>query len=186
MQAHPGLSKQERKTLCSLMDMRKLSQEASLHAAQNERVPVRTAIQILLSEQTKLNKHIIDWSGSLNGLRSPGCIISGFDHPSRSFSRVETVGPQLKIEMKWLKEDVVRLQRQCMAMEAQMEKMMMEKKRGYGSYFSLKKLGIIIPVFKENRVGEEDGDIGGGGLETPTPARGVVRGRNKNRRKSMS
>ncbi|KAE8720093.1 hypothetical protein F3Y22_tig00109919pilonHSYRG00071 [Hibiscus syriacus] len=70
LQAHPGVSKQERKVLCRLIDCQKLSPEASLRAAQNERLPVRAVIQVLFSEQTKLNRHV-DWSGSFNRMRSP-------------------------------------------------------------------------------------------------------------------
>ncbi|KAJ1433876.1 NPH3 domain [Sesbania bispinosa] len=77
--AHPSVSKQERKGLCRLIDSRKLTPEASLHAAQNERLPVRAVIQVLFSEQTKLNRYM-DWSGSFSGLRSPN---GGFDPPTR-------------------------------------------------------------------------------------------------------
>ncbi|KAJ1376820.1 NPH3 domain [Sesbania bispinosa] len=56
LKAHPSVSKQERKGLCRLIDSRKLTPEASLHAAQNERFPVRGVIQVLLSEQSKLNR----------------------------------------------------------------------------------------------------------------------------------
>ncbi|KAE8665502.1 hypothetical protein F3Y22_tig00112611pilonHSYRG00012 [Hibiscus syriacus] len=61
---------QERKVLCRLIDCQKLSPEASLHAAQNERLPVRAVNQVMFSEQTKLNRHV-DWSGSFSRMRSP-------------------------------------------------------------------------------------------------------------------
>ncbi|KAL2234733.1 UNVERIFIED_CONTAM: Root phototropism protein 3 [Sesamum indicum] len=178
LKAHPSLSKQERKTLCSLIDSRKLSQEASVHAAQNERLPVRAVIQVLLSEQTKLIKHV-DWSGSLSGARSPAGV--GLELPGRCFSKRETSVQQM--EIKRLKEDVLRLQSQCMAMERQIEKLV-EKKRSAGSYFSWKKLG-----FKANRVGEVGGENEVGlGLKSPLEIKTrLLRGRNSsNRRKSLS
>ncbi|KAK4410583.1 Root phototropism protein 3 [Sesamum angolense] len=177
LKAHPSLSKQERKTLCSLIDSRKLSQEASLHAAQNERLPVRAVIQVLLSEQTKLIKHV-DWSGSLSGARSPAGV--GLEVPGRCFSKRETSTVQ-QMEIKRLKEDVLRLQSQCMAMERQIEKLV-ERKRSGGSYFSWKKLG-----FKANRVGEVGGENEVGlGLKSPLEIKTrLLRGRNP-RRKSMS
>ncbi|KAG8388304.1 hypothetical protein BUALT_Bualt02G0111600 [Buddleja alternifolia] len=176
LKAHPGLSKQDRKTLCSLIDTKKLSQEASFHASQNERLPVRAVIQVLLSEQTKLDKHIIDWSRSLSRAPSP----IGLDVSARSFSKRETMSFHQIETIRRLKEDVLRLQSQCMAMEKQIEKLL-EKKKSYG--FSWKKLGI--QVFKGNRIGEVEGeDIG---LLTPLEMKGrFVRGRAPNRRKSMS
>ncbi|KAF2282995.1 hypothetical protein GH714_043057 [Hevea brasiliensis] len=74
LKAHPGLTKRERKILCRLIDSRKLSPEASIHAAQNERLPVRAVIQVLFAEQTKLSRHV-DWSGPLiaTGARTLQC-----------------------------------------------------------------------------------------------------------------
>jgi NPH3 family len=69
-QAHPNTIKEERKTLCRLIDARKLTSEASAHAIQNERLPVRSVMQVLFSEHTKLNR-LTDWSGSFTGPRSP-------------------------------------------------------------------------------------------------------------------
>ncbi|KAI9107597.1 hypothetical protein K1719_021634 [Acacia pycnantha] len=138
LKAHPGVSKQERKGLCKLIDCRKLSPEASLHAAQNERLPVRAVIQVLFSEQTKLNRHV-DWSGSFGGggMRSPNG--GGGDLPARSFSKREMYAQQM--EIRKLKEDVHRLQSQCSVMQVQMEKMMMEKNNKKG-FFKWKKFGI--------------------------------------------
>ncbi|XP_047959615.1 coleoptile phototropism protein 1 [Salvia hispanica] len=138
IKAHPGLSKQERKNLCMLMESRKLSTEACLHAAQNERLPVRAVIRVLLSEQDKLSKHM-DWSGSL---RSPGV---GLAAPARCLSKREV---RQQIEIRRLKEDVAILQGQCLIMERQIEKLL-EKKKGY---FSWKRLGGT--VFKASKIGE--------------------------------
>ncbi|XP_028782199.1 root phototropism protein 3-like [Neltuma alba] len=136
LKAHPGVSKQERKGLCRLIDCRKLTPEASLHAAQNERLPVRAVIQVLFSEQTKLHQNRqVDWSGSFGGTRSPN---GGGDLPARSFSKREMYAQQM--EIRKLKEDVYRLQSQCSVMQVQMERMMMEKnKKGF---FKWKKFGI--------------------------------------------
>lgn len=134
LKAHPRVSKQERKGLCKLIDCRKLTPEASLHAAQNERLPVRAVIQVLFSEQTKLTRHV-DWSGSF-GMRSP----NGGDLPVRSFSRREMQAQQM--EIRKLKEDVYRLQSQCSVMQVQMERMMMDKNKNKGLFRSWKKLGI--------------------------------------------
>uniref|UniRef100_A0A453HER0 NPH3 domain-containing protein n=1 Tax=Aegilops tauschii subsp. strangulata TaxID=200361 RepID=A0A453HER0_AEGTS len=53
LQEHPSLSKSEKKRLCGLMDCKKLSQEACMHAVQNERLPLRVVVQVLFFEQVR-------------------------------------------------------------------------------------------------------------------------------------
>ncbi|XP_073526486.1 uncharacterized protein [Phyllobates terribilis] len=53
LKEHPGISKSERKRICRLMDCRKLSAEASTHAVQNERLPLRVVVQVLFFEQAR-------------------------------------------------------------------------------------------------------------------------------------
>lgn len=52
-QAHPNLSKSERKRLCRILDCKKLSMEACMHAAQNEHLPLRVVVQVLFYEHTR-------------------------------------------------------------------------------------------------------------------------------------
>ncbi|CAI9266737.1 unnamed protein product [Lactuca saligna] len=52
--AHPTLSDMEKKKVCSLMDCEKLSREACAHAAQNDRLPVQTVVQVLFYQQQRL------------------------------------------------------------------------------------------------------------------------------------
>lgn len=56
LKAHPELRDMERKKICSLMDCQKLSREACAHAAQNDRLPVQTVVQVLYHEQQRLGK----------------------------------------------------------------------------------------------------------------------------------
>src|SRR4051812_17279289 len=53
VQEHPSLSKSEKKRLCGLMDCKKLTAEASSHAVQNERLPLRLVVQVLFFEQVR-------------------------------------------------------------------------------------------------------------------------------------
>ncbi|GER30622.1 phototropic-responsive NPH3 family protein [Striga asiatica] len=50
---HANLPKAERKTLCGLMDVKKLTSEGCMHAAQNEQLPLRVVVQVLFFEQAK-------------------------------------------------------------------------------------------------------------------------------------
>ncbi|WCJ40638.1 Phototropic-responsive NPH3 family protein [Euphorbia peplus] len=156
LKAHPGTSKQERKMLCRLIDSRKLSPEASLHAAQNERLPVRAVIQVLFCEQTKLNRHI-DWTASFSAARSPNLGFDPSPGPGRCQSKREMDAQEM--ELRQLREDVVRLQGQCNAMQMQMERMgdtTTNKKKKLG-LFRWKKFGIMSG-FKSSSVSVvEDG-----------------------------
>ncbi|XP_007047500.2 PREDICTED: BTB/POZ domain-containing protein NPY5 [Theobroma cacao] len=53
LKEHPGISKSEKKRICRLMDCRKLSAEACMHAVQNERLPLRVVVQVLFFEQVR-------------------------------------------------------------------------------------------------------------------------------------
>ncbi|MCD9644325.1 hypothetical protein HAX54_032511 [Datura stramonium] len=53
LKEHPGITKSERKRICRLMDCRKLSAEACMHAVQNERLPLRVVVQVLFFEQVR-------------------------------------------------------------------------------------------------------------------------------------
>ncbi|XAR50590.1 hypothetical protein NMG60_11004949 [Bertholletia excelsa] len=186
LKAHPGVSKQERKNLCRLMDSRKLSPEASLHAAQNERLPVRSVIQVLFSEQIKLNRQQFDWSGSFSGtIRSPNI---GLEPSARCLSKREATAQQA--EIRRLREDVLRLQNQCMAMQGQIERLMEKKKW----FFKWKKSGVPVARFGGSMAtGRIEEEVGDGemsfGLQTPAmDAKGRVVGARTTRkwRKSAS
>ncbi|KAI8532347.1 hypothetical protein RHMOL_Rhmol11G0207600 [Rhododendron molle] len=67
LKAHPTLSEHERKRLCRVMDCQKLSIDACMHAAQNERLPLRVVVQVLFSEQVKISNAI-----ATNSLKEAG------------------------------------------------------------------------------------------------------------------
>ncbi|XP_062216497.1 BTB/POZ domain-containing protein SR1IP1-like [Phragmites australis] len=56
LKAHPYLNEAERKKVCRVMDCQKLSREACAHAAQNDRLPVQTVVQVLYHEQRRLRE----------------------------------------------------------------------------------------------------------------------------------
>jgi hypothetical protein len=47
------MTKAEKKKICGLMDVKKLTTDASTHAAQNERLPLRVVVQVLFFEQVR-------------------------------------------------------------------------------------------------------------------------------------
>ncbi|XP_076923116.1 BTB/POZ domain-containing protein At5g47800-like [Bidens hawaiensis] len=50
---HPQMSKEEKKHLCSMLDCQKLSAEARAHAVKNEKLPLRTVVQVLFFENER-------------------------------------------------------------------------------------------------------------------------------------
>lgn len=50
--------KHERKRLCRIIYCKKLSINACMHAAQNERLTIRVVLQVLFSEQVKLSNAV--------------------------------------------------------------------------------------------------------------------------------
>ncbi|XP_022729667.1 BTB/POZ domain-containing protein NPY1-like isoform X2 [Durio zibethinus] len=62
LKEHPSLMKAEKKKMCGLMDVKKFTMDASMHAAQNERLPLRVVVQVLFFEQVRAGAGV----GSLN------------------------------------------------------------------------------------------------------------------------
>ncbi|KAL0312115.1 UNVERIFIED_CONTAM: BTB/POZ domain-containing protein NPY1 [Sesamum radiatum] len=53
LKEHKNLTKSERKNLCGLMEVKKLTTDAAMHAAQNEQLPLRVVVQVLFFEQVR-------------------------------------------------------------------------------------------------------------------------------------
>lgn len=183
LQMHVNTAKQERKMLCKLIDTQKLSIEASLHAAQNDRLPVRSVLQVLFSEQAKLHSHI-DWSRSFSNSKSPLLGVDQHDwcHSSRDIMTLH------QMEIKRLKEHVTRLERQCHTMQMQIGKLSEKKKR----FFSWKKLTISTNLrttsteVGEERVEEHGYDSCSVGKQTPLKGKQVRSKTTKTWRQSSS
>ncbi|RVX23087.1 BTB/POZ domain-containing protein DOT3 [Vitis vinifera] len=54
LKTHPSLSEHDRKRLCKVMDYEKLSLDACMHAAQNDRLPLRIVIQVKFLNNSRL------------------------------------------------------------------------------------------------------------------------------------
>ncbi|XP_019177095.1 PREDICTED: BTB/POZ domain-containing protein At5g47800-like [Ipomoea nil] len=53
LKIHPDLSKSGKKQLCRILDCQKLSPQVCMHAVKNERLPLRTVVQLLYFEQER-------------------------------------------------------------------------------------------------------------------------------------
>ncbi|GJN02587.1 hypothetical protein PR202_ga19951 [Eleusine coracana subsp. coracana] len=76
LRAHPGMDKSARKKLCRVLNCRKLSEAASLHAAQNDLLPLRVVVQVLFFENARAaasnpgtnNNRFADLAGGVKAL----------------------------------------------------------------------------------------------------------------------
>ena len=82
LKAHPTLTEHERKRLCRVMDCQKLSFDACMHAAQNERLPLRVVVQVLFSEQVKISNALAGSSALKAGGGADGALASSSAVPT--------------------------------------------------------------------------------------------------------
>ncbi|KAJ4962599.1 hypothetical protein NE237_022538 [Protea cynaroides] len=102
LKAHPALSEMESKKVCSLMDCQKLSREACAHAAQNDRLPVQTVVQVLYYEQQYLRdvKNGSDMGGESPAFPHKLNLYSTNYQPARDqLSSLRRENEDLKIEL---------------------------------------------------------------------------------------
>ncbi|XP_059645617.1 BTB/POZ domain-containing protein NPY3-like [Cornus florida] len=116
LKEHSGISKSERKRICKLMDCKKLSVEACMHAVQNERLPLRVVVQVLFFEQVRATTS----SGGGNTPDLPGSIkalLPGGSHGSSRSATTNTEedwdGVPTAEELKALKGELATLRLQA-------------------------------------------------------------------------
>uniref|UniRef100_A0ACD5TQN9 Uncharacterized protein n=1 Tax=Avena sativa TaxID=4498 RepID=A0ACD5TQN9_AVESA len=133
LKAHPQASKEERRSLCRVIDARKLSAEAAAHAVQNDRLPVRCVVQVLFSEHGSRLSRLADWSGSFRSLQSRSPAGAAIDLSSAAAANARCPSKREVVsqhhELRRLREDVARLQVQCHALQAQVERLGSDRRR---------------------------------------------------------
>ncbi|OIT38367.1 PREDICTED: BTB/POZ domain-containing protein At5g67385 [Nicotiana attenuata] len=107
LKAHPALSDMERKKVCGVMDCQKLSREACAHAAQNDRLPVQTVVQVLYYEQQRL-REVMDGS-QLVATEHPALIPSKTNQFSTDIRPVSDEVSSLKRENQELKFELLKM-----------------------------------------------------------------------------
>ncbi|AES94565.1 putative SKP1/BTB/POZ domain, NPH3 domain-containing protein [Medicago truncatula] len=104
LKEHPGISKSERKRICRLMDCRKLSAEACMHAVQNERLPLRVVVQVLFFEQMRAST--TSSSGGTSTPDLPGSIRALHPGGSHGSSRSTTTNTEEEWDAVATAEDI--------------------------------------------------------------------------------
>ncbi|CAH2044719.1 unnamed protein product [Thlaspi arvense] len=149
LKAHQGLCDSDKKKLSKLIDFQKLSQEAGAHAAQNERLPLQSIVQVLYFEQLKLRstlcssysdeeakpkqqQHQQSWrinSGALSAAMSP----------KDNYASLRRENRELKLELARLRMRLNDLEKEHICMKRDMQR---SHSRKFMSSFS-KKLGKL-------------------------------------------
>ncbi|CAN7066696.1 unnamed protein product [Brassica oleracea var. botrytis] len=110
LKVHPNIKDSERYRLCKTIDSQKLSQEACSHAAQNERLPVQMAVQVLYFEQIRLRNAMSSSISPTQFLFSGNCHQfpqrggsgagrSGAISPRDNYASVRRENRELKLEV---------------------------------------------------------------------------------------
>ncbi|KAI3452670.1 hypothetical protein Pfo_009334 [Paulownia fortunei] len=103
LKGHPELNKSERKRLCRILDCKKLSVEACMHAAQNEMLPLRVVVQVLFFEQaraTMAGGQVTELPSNIKALLAGHKTSS---KPTASFSTNATMPPEDQWSVSGLK-----------------------------------------------------------------------------------
>ncbi|XP_077233771.1 phototropic-responsive NPH3 family protein [Tasmannia lanceolata] len=159
LKAHSSLTDMERKKVCSLMDCQKLSREACAHAAQNDRLPVQTVVQVLYYEQQRLRDAM---NGTLSGAESPAQPQKKISH-SNEFTRAPDEMSKLRRENEDLKLEMVRMRMRLKELEKptvststpSADKPPLPKKSFINSVS--KKLGRLYPFVRADGLGPSYG-----------------------------
>ncbi|XP_010524688.1 PREDICTED: BTB/POZ domain-containing protein At5g48800 [Tarenaya hassleriana] len=146
LKAHQGLSDSDKKKLSKLIDFQKLSQEAGAHAAQNERLPLQSIVQVLYFEQLRLRSSLCSsysdeepkpkqnqsWrinSGALSAAMSP----------KDNYASLRRENRELKLELARLRMRLNDLEKEHICMKRDMQR---SHSRKFMSSFS-KKIGKL-------------------------------------------
>ncbi|KDO64171.1 hypothetical protein CISIN_1g035818mg, partial [Citrus sinensis] len=118
LKAHPMLTEHECKKLCKFIDCQKLSQEASNHAAQNDRLPVQMAVRVLYFEQLRLQNALSGSSGDgfLSQRMSSG-VPSAAMSPRDNYASLRRENRELKLEISRMRVRLSELEKEQMFMK---------------------------------------------------------------------
>ncbi|XP_051118961.1 BTB/POZ domain-containing protein At1g03010 isoform X2 [Andrographis paniculata] len=132
LKVHPNMKDSERYRLCKTIDCQKLSQEACSHAAQNERLPVQMAVQVLYFEQIRLRNAMngvgghsqFFFGGSMNGgqfpQRSGSGAGSGCISPRDNYASVRRENRELKLEVARMRMRLTDLEKDHVSMKQEL------------------------------------------------------------------
>ncbi|XP_050213172.1 BTB/POZ domain-containing protein At3g44820 [Mercurialis annua] len=184
--AHTWLSDREKEELCNVIDYQKLSIDACAHASQNDRLPLRTVLQVLFFEQMQLRTalagclHVLDGETAPAGPTTFPSDMAGQIVQRDGWVTVVRENQVLKVGMENMRSRVGEL-------EEEFSKIKQEMKRVTKSHSSLssprlvpRKMGCKrLPRSSDAQPDNFDSNV-------PTPRASVEQPRSSRHRKSFS
>ncbi|XP_061343678.1 BTB/POZ domain-containing protein DOT3 isoform X3 [Gastrolobium bilobum] len=170
LKTHPSLTEHDRRRLCKILNCEKLSFDACMHAAQNERLPLRTVVQVLFSEQVKMRAAMQEKEPAQNGINS--------EHDGNQISAALDI-KSLKAELENVKSKMVELQSDYFELQQEYEKLSNKPKNLSGWSLNWRK---IKKSFHTKTAGDETEN----GQDIPKSSNPVRHKGTPRRRVSMS
>ncbi|CAL8164071.1 unnamed protein product [Prunus armeniaca] len=153
LKTHPSLPEHDRRRLCRIMNCDKLSLDACMHAAQNDRLPMRTIVQVLFSEQVKMRTAMQEKeSQSGNNSEQEG-----------NYSSTDAEIKNLKAELEDVKIKMAELQSDYSELQQEYERIGSKQKNVSGWSLGWRKI-------KNSFHAKVEGNETGEGQQRPNPA----------------
>ncbi|XP_021752632.1 BTB/POZ domain-containing protein DOT3-like [Chenopodium quinoa] len=161
LKSHPSLTEQERRRLCRIMNCQKLSLDACMHVAQNDRLPLKTVIQVLFSEQVKMRAAMESKEQTTDGNAREN---------DESWSTTKKEMTTLRTELEIVKDRMSELQRDYSELQQEYIKQINKQRSNSGWIFRWKKIKNLS-LFTEKAM-EDIGDQEISNQERSTPNTG--------------
>ncbi|KAJ8553014.1 hypothetical protein K7X08_020407 [Anisodus acutangulus] len=149
LKAHQALSDPDKRRLCKLIDFQKLSQEAGAHAAQNERLPLQSIVQVLYFEQLRLRSALFctypddDIKPMHQSWRINSGALSAAMSPKDNYASLRRENRELKLELARMRMRLNDLEKDHVCMKRDMQK---SSSRRFMKSFS-KRIGKKFNIF---------------------------------------
>lgn len=114
------------------MNCQKLSLEASTHAAQNERLPLRVIVQVLFFEQLRLRASISSWFFVSDNMDNSQNLSGNLADTRNNGVNLNADGQIVAVDE--MKERVTDLEKECLSMKQDIDKLV--KTKGSWNIFS--------------------------------------------------
>ncbi|KAK7318610.1 hypothetical protein RJT34_03313 [Clitoria ternatea] len=131
LKTHPSLTEHDRRRLCKIMNCEKLSLDACMHASQNERLSLRTVVQVLFSEQVKMRTAMQEKEPAQSGIQS-----EQEGNGTSASMDIKT----LKAELENVKSKMVELQSDYFELQQEYEKLSKKPKNSLGWTLNWRKI----------------------------------------------
>ncbi|XVF61630.1 hypothetical protein PTKIN_Ptkin08bG0145800 [Pterospermum kingtungense] len=141
LKTRPSLSEHDRRRLCKVMNCEKLSFDACMHAAQNDRLPLRTVIQVLFSEQAKMRMEMQGNEPSTRGDNS-----EQEEHRPSTNTEIKN----LKSELENIKTKMSELQNDYSHLQQEYDKICSKDKNALSWSLNWRKIKNSFHVKEEN------------------------------------